>query len=344
MKHYQKKQKKNPIKVGINGFGRIGRMVTRLIHQTENIKVNMINTNFTDISQIAYLMKYDTCHGTYPGKVYTKENKLYINDHKIHLSKRTNPEDIPWEDIDCVIDCTGKFRDYSGLSRHNVKKVILSAPSKNDDVPMIVMGVNDNIIYDNSINQNILSIASCTTNCVAPLVKLLDQEYGISEGIITTVHAATASQNVVDSREKSGKKWRIGRSILNNIIPTTTGATKSVERVYSNVKGKLSGTSIRVPVDNVSLATLTVHLDKATNKDEIFKMIQKYSEGEMQNILSYTTELLVSSDLNGNTHSCIYDANGTVQVNENFYTFLCWYDNEWGYSSRLVDVLQKMFQ
>ena len=273
-----------------------------------------------------------------------KENKLYINDHQIHLSKCANPEDIPWEDIDCVIDCTGKFRDYSGLSRHNVKKVILSAPSKNDDVPMIVMGVNDNIIHNNSINQNILSIASCTTNCVAPLVKLLDQEYGITEGIITTVHAATASQNVVDSREKSGKKWRIGRSILNNIIPTTTGATKSVERVYPNVKGKLSGTSIRVPVDNVSLATLTVHLDKATNKDEILKMVQKYSEGEMQNILSYTTELLVSSDLNGNTHSCIYDANGTVQVNENFYTFLCWYDNEWGYSARLVDVLQKMFQ
>ena len=335
-----KKRKKNRIRIGINGFGRIGRMVTRLIQQTENIRVEMINTNFTDVSQIAYLIKYDTCHGTYPGKIYTRNNKLYINEHEIQLSKCVNPEDIPWKNIDCVIDCTGKFRDYPGLSRHNVKKVILSAPSKDDDVPMIVMGVNDKSINSNT---NILSIASCTTNCVAPLVKLLDQEYGITEGIITTVHAATASQNVVDSREKSGKKWRIGRSILNNIIPTTTGATKSVERVYPNVKGKLSGTSIRVPVDNVSLATLTVHLDKATNKDEIFKMIQKYSEGEMKNILSYTTELLVSSDLNGNTHSCIYDVNGTVQVNEKFYTFLCWYDNEWGYSARLVDVIRKMF-
>jgi glyceraldehyde 3-phosphate dehydrogenase len=334
----RKKRKKNHIQIGINGFGRIGRMVTRLIQQTENIRVTMINTNFTDVSQIAYLMKYDTCHGTYLGEIYTKENKLYINDHEIQLSKYVNPEDIQWKNIDCVIDCTGKFRDYSGLSRHNVKKVILSAPSKDDDVPMIVMGVNDD-----SINSNILSIASCTTNCVAPLVKLLDQEYGITEGIITTVHSATASQNVVDSREKSGKKWRIGRSILNNIIPTTTGATKSVERVYPNVKGKLSGTSIRVPVDNVSLATLTVHLDKATDKDEILKMVQKYSEGEMQNILSYTTDLLVSSDLKGDTHSCIYDANGTVQVNENFYTFLCWYDNEWGYSARLVDVIRKMF-
>ncbi len=336
----RKKRKKNPIHIGINGFGRIGRMVTRLIQQTENIRVEMINTNFTDVSQIAYLMKYDTCHGTYPGEIYTRDNALYINDHEIQLSRCVNPEDIPWRDIDCVIDCTGKFRDYSGLSRHNVKKVILSAPSKDDDVPMIVMGVNDDSINDNT---NILSIASCTTNCVAPLVKLLDQEYGIIEGIITTIHAATASQNVVDSREKSGKKWRIGRSILNNIIPTTTGATKSVERVYPNVKGKLSGTSIRVPVDNVSLATLTVRLDKATDKDEIFKMVQKYSKGEMANILSYTTEFLVSSDLNGNTHSCIYDANGTVQVNENFYTFLCWYDNEWGYSSRLVDVIRKMF-
>ena len=313
----RKKRKKNHIRVGINGFGRINRMVTRLIQQTENIKVTMINTNFTDISQIAYLMKYDTCHGTYPGEIYTRDNKLYINDHEIQLSKCVNPEDIPWKNIDCVIDCTGKFRDYSGLSRHNVKKVILSAPSKDDDVPMIVMGVNDD-----SINSNILSIASCTTNCVAPLVKLLDQEYGITEGIITTVHAATASQNVVDSREKSGKKWRIGRSILNNIIPTTTGATKSVERVYPNVKGKLSGTSIRVPVDNVSLATLTVHLDKATDKDEILKDGSEYSEGEMKNILSYTTELLVSSDLNGNTHSCIYDANGTVQVRKFLHLFV----------------------
>ena len=335
-----KKRKKNRIRIGINGFGRIGRMVTRLIQQTENIRVEMINTNFTDVSQIAYLMKYDTCHGTYPGEIYTRDNKLYINDHEIQLSKCVNPEDIKWDNIDCVIDCTGKFRDYSGLSRHNVEKVILSAPSKNDDVPMVVMGVNDDSVNSDT---NILSIASCTTNCVAPLVKLLDQEYGITEGIITTVHAATASQNVVDSREKSGKKWRIGRSILNNIIPTTTGATKSVERVYPNVKGKLSGTSIRVPVDNVSLATLTVHLDKATDKDEILEMVQKYSEGEMKNILSYTTELLVSSDLNGNTHSCIYDVNGTVQVNEKFYTFLCWYDNEWGYSARLVDVIRKMF-
>lgn len=336
----RKKRKKNPIRIGINGFGRIGRMVTRLIQQTENIRVEMINTNFTDISQIAYLIKYDTCHGIYPGEIYTQGNKLYINNHEIQLSRCVNPEDIQWRDIDCVIDCTGKFRDYSGLSRHNVQKVILSAPSKNDDVPMVVMGVNDDSINDNT---NILSIASCTTNCVAPLVKLLDQEYGIIEGIITTVHAATASQNVVDSREKSGKKWRIGRSILNNIIPTTTGATKSVERVYPNVKGKLSGTSIRVPVDNVSLATLTVRLDTSTDKDEILKMVQKYSEGEMVNILSYTTEMLVSSDLNGNTHSCIYDANGTVQVNEKFYTFLCWYDNEWGYSARLVDLIRKMF-
>jgi glyceraldehyde 3-phosphate dehydrogenase len=333
-----KVSRKRNIRIGINGFGRIGRIVTRLIHQTENIQVKMINTNFTDISQLAYLMKYDTCHGTYPGEIYTKGNKLYINNHGIQLSKCVNPEDIPWGDIDCVIDCTGKFRDYSGLARHNAGKVILSAPSENNDVPMFVMGVNDD-----SINCDILSIASCTTNCVAPIVKLLNQEYGISEGIITTVHAATASQNVVDSREKSGKKWRIGRSILNNIIPTTTGATKSVERVYPKIKGKLSGTSIRVPVDNVSLATLTVHLDKSTNKDEILKMVRKYSEGEMKGVLTYTTDLVVSSDLNGNTHSCIYDVNGAIQVNDHFYTFLCWYDNEWGYSSRLVDVIQKMF-
>ena len=230
----------------------------------------------------------------------------------------------------CCVDCAVNLGLFV---EHNVKKAVLSAPSKkrcsNDQMSEIlyITTVLIKIFYQSQV--------------VLPIENYRPR---YEPGIITTVHAATASQNVVDSREKSGKKWRIGRSILNNIIPTTTGATKSVERVYPNVKGKLSGTSIRVPVDNESLATLTVHLDKATNKDEILKMVQKYSEGEMQNILSYTTELLVSSDLNGNTHSCIYDANGTVQVNENFYTFLCWYDNECGYSARLVDVLQKMFQ
>jgi len=289
-------------------------------------------------------MKYDTCHGTYPGIIYTNDKKLYINNNSIQITRFSQPEDIPWdtESVDCVIDCTGKFRDYDSLSKHqNVKKIILSAPSNDDNVPMIVMGVNDKHIPENS---NILSIASCTTNCVAPFVKILDQEFGITEGVITTIHSATASQNVVDSRERSGKKWRIGRSILNNIIPTTSGATESVEKVYPNIKGKLSGTSIRVPVNNVSLATLTVHLDKATELDDIIDKIKEYSENEMKGILTYTNELVVSSDLNGNTHSCIYDINGTVRVNEHFYTFMCWYDNEYGYSSRLVELIQQIMK
>ena len=326
------------IKVGINGFGRIGRMVCRnMFLRNSYFEVVAINDPFLTPEHMAYLFKNDSIHGKWKGHVFADKKQLIIDTKVINIFSEKNPEKIPWRTVNVkyVVESTGVFRTLEKASMHlrgGAKYVVVSAPS--DDIPMYVMGVNNkNYKY----GEKIVSNASCTTNCLAPLAKVLHDNFGIIEGIMTTVHATTSTQKTVDG--PSAKKWRNGRSSLCNIIPTTTGAANAVGKVIPELDGKLTGMAFRVPISNVSVVDLTVRLKNKTNYESIVKCIKNASENELKGILSYTEDELVSNDFIDNTHSSIIDINASIQLNENFVKIIAWYDNEWAYSNRILDLI-----
>ena len=325
------------INIGINGFGRIGRNVFRAITETPGIKVVAIN-DLIENEYMAYMLKYDSTHGAFQGKIEFDSNSLLVNDETIAITSEKDPAQIPWDKngADFIIESTGLFTTEGKASLHlqgGAKKVIISAPSP--DAPMFVMGVNDKK-YNPAIK--VLSNASCTTNCLAPLAKIIHNNFTIIEGLMTTVHAVTATQKTVDG--PSVKDWRGGRGSLQNIIPSATGAAKAVGKIIPELKGKLTGMSFRVPTANVSVVDLTIRIKKPANYEQIKKTVKKASQTELKGILLYTEEMLVSSDLNKNTNSSIFDAKASIALNDNFHKLVSWYDNEWGYSHRIVDLLK----
>lgn len=325
------------IKVGINGFGRIGRLVFRIAMEREDIEVVAINDLLTP-DYMAYMLKYDSVHGRFKGTVESNENQIVVNGRPIRITTEKDPANLRWDEVnvDYVVESTGLFLTKDKAQAHiqaGAKRVILSAPSK-DDVPMFVLGVN----HKDYKGETIFSNASCTTNCLAPLVKVINDNFGLAEGLMTTVHAATASQKIVDA--PSSRDWRGGRSALMNIIPSSTGAAKAVARVIPSLKGRLTGMSFRVPTANVSVVDLTCRLERATTYDTIKKVVKEASENELKGILSYTEEALVSFDFIGNPHTSIFDANAGIMLNENFVKLIAWYDNEWGYSSKIIDMIE----
>ncbi len=327
------------IKVGINGFGRIGRLVFRAAQNRNDIEVVAIN-DLIDVDYMAYMLKYDTVHGRFDGTVEVKDGKLVVNGHAIRVTAEKNPADLKWNEAgaEYIVESTGLFLTKEKAQAHidaGAKRVIMSAPSK-DDTPMFVYGVN-NKKYK---GETIVSNASCTTNCLAPIVKVLNENFGIVEGLMTTVHATTATQKTVDG--PSAKDWRGGRAAAANIIPSSTGAAKAVGKVLPEMNGKLTGMSFRVPTVNVSVVDLTCRLDKACTYDEVCAAMKKASEGELKGILGYTEEEVVSSDFITDPRTSIFDAKAGIQLNGNFVKVVSWYDNEWGYSNKVLDMLAYM--
>ena len=328
------------IKVGINGFGRIGRMVFRASQTNKNIQVVGIN-DLLEVDYLAYMLKYDTVHGKFDGTVEVKDGKLVVNGNEIRVSAERNPADLKWDEVgaDYIVESTGLFLTKDKAQLHidaGAKYVVMSAPSK-DDTPMFVMGVN-NDKYEKG--TQIVSNASCTTNCLAPLAKVLHDKFGILEGLMTTVHAITSTQQTVDG--PSAKDWRGGRAASGNIIPSSTGAAKAVGKVIPSLNGKLTGMSFRVPTLNVSAVDLTVRLEKETTYEEICKVMKEASEGELKGILGYTDEAVVSSDFITDPRTSIFDVDAGIQLSPTFVKVVSWYDNEWGYSNKVVDLISYM--
>ena len=325
------------VKLGINGFGRIGRIVFRETYNRDNVEIVAIN-DLLDVEHLAYLLKYDSVHGRFAGKVEVKEGKLYVNDKYIRVTAEKDPTQIKWDDasidVDVVAECTGFFTTKETANAHIVggaKKVIISAPSA--DAPMFVMGVNhENVTAADTVVSN----ASCTTNCLAPLAKVIHDNFGIVEGLMTTVHATTSTQMVADGPSK--KDWRGGRAASVNIIPSSTGAAKAVGQVIPELNGKLTGMSMRVPTIDVSVVDLTVKLAKETTYEEIMKVLKNASETSMKGILGYTEDLVVSQDFVSDTRTSIVDAKAGIGLNSTFFKLVSWYDNEYGYSSKLIDL------
>jgi len=330
------------VKVGINGFGRIGRLVCRAAFEHSNIEVVAINDPFIDLEYMVYMFKYDSTHGQFKGTVTTSDGKLIINGKSITVSMCRNPEDIQWADAgaEYVVESSGVFTTLEKAGMHmkgGAKKVIISAPSA--DAPMFVMGVNEDK-YD-SASMNIVSNASCTTNCLAPLAKIINDNFGIVEGLMTTVHATTATQKTVDG--PSMKKWRDGRGAAQNIIPASTGAAKAVGKVIPELNGKLTGMAFRVPTPDVSVVDLTVRLQKPASYDEIKRTIKAASEEKvLGRYMGYTEDEVVSQDFLGDTRSSIFDANAGIALNDTFVKLVSWYDNEGGYSHRVCDLIEFM--
>jgi len=329
------------VKVGINGFGRIGRLVTRaaLLHHPK-CEIVAINDPFIDLEYMVYMFKYDSTHGPFKGEVKAEGGKLVINGHAITVFHERNPADIKWGDAGAtyVVESTGVFTTIEKASAHlkgGAKRVVISAPSA--DAPMFVMGVNHEK-YDNSLL--VVSNASCTTNCLAPLAKVINDNFGIIEGLMSTVHAVTATQKTVDG--PSGKLWRDGRGAAQNIIPASTGAAKAVGKVIPELNGKLTGMAFRVPTPNVSVVDLTVRLEKPAPYDAIKKVIKEAAEGPMKGVLKYTEDQVVSTDFNSDPHSSIFDAGAGIALNEHFVKLVSWYDNEFGYSNRVCDLMTHM--
>mmetsp|Transcript_16061 Transcript_16061/g.41559 ORF Transcript_16061/g.41559 Transcript_16061/m.41559 type:complete len:392 (+) Transcript_16061:29-1204(+) len=334
-----------PIKVGINGFGRIGRLVFRIAMQRENMVVKHINSPMAP-EYMKYLLNYDSAHGRYKGTVAVKGDSLIVDGLEITLSATRDPTEIPWatRGVDYVCESTGAFTTTPDCMKHMesstpAKKVIISAPAKDAETPTLVVGVN--AAEDYKSDMKVVSCASCTTNGLAPLVKLIDQTYGIAEGLMTTVHATTASQLTVDGSMK-GSDWRAGRAAAANIIPSSTGAAKAVAKCYPASKGKLTGMAFRVPTIDVSVVDLTCRLEKSTDYDDIKATVKKASEGSMKGIMGYTEDQVVSQDFVGDSMSTTFDAGAGIMLNPNFVKLVSWYDNEWGYSTRLVDLIQIM--
>ena len=325
------------LKIGINGFGRIGRLAFRAISKRANVEVVGIN-DLQDVEYIAYLLKYDSVHGTFPLDVKAENGHLVVDGKTIRITAEKDPNNLKWNEIgvDVVLECTGIFTTLEKAQAHlnaGAKKVVISAPSA--DAPMFVMGVNHKSVKP---TDTIVSNASCTTNCLAPIAKVINDNFGIDEALMTTVHATTATQLTVDGPSK--KDWRGGRSALINIIPSSTGAAKAVGKVIPELNGKLTGMAFRVPTADVSVVDLTVKTKKPTSLKEINEAMKKASEGELKNILAYTDELVVSQDFVGCTNTSIYDAKAGIELNDHFFKVVSWYDNEAGYSNKLVDLAQ----
>ena len=325
------------IKVGINGFGRIGRLVFRAAQSRSDVQVVGIN-DLIDVDYIAYMLKYDSTHGRFEGSVEVKDGKLVVNGNEIRVTSEKSPANLKWGDIgaDYVVESTGIFLTKETAQGHidaGAKKVIMSAPSK-DDTPMFVMGVNEDKYTS---DMKFVSNASCTTNCLAPIAKVLNDNWGIEEGLMTTVHATTATQKTVDG--PSAKDWRGGRGAAQNIIPSSTGAAKAVGKVIPELNGKLTGMAFRVPTPNVSVVDLTVRLKKPASYKEICAKMKEASETNLKGILGYTEEAVVSTDFNGDPRTSIFDADAGIQLSETFVKVVSWYDNEWGYSNKVVDLL-----
>jgi len=325
------------VKVGINGFGRIGRIVFRNALENSEIDIVAVNDPFIDLEYMVYMFKYDSVHGRFKGTVEAKDGKLYIQGKPIHVYGEKDPGAIPWGQAGAayIVESTGVFTTVEKASAHlkgGAKKVIISAPSS--DAPMFVCGVNLDA-YDSK--YTVISNASCTTNCLAPLAKIIHDKFGIVEGLMSTIHATTATQKTVDG--PSNKDWRGGRSVNNNIIPSSTGAAKAVGKVIPSLNGKLTGLSFRVPTLDVSVVDLVVRLEKSATYDEIKDTVKAAAAGSYKGIVEYTEDALVSTDFIGHTASSIFDASAGIQLNKNFVKLIAWYDNEWGYSRRVCDLL-----
>ncbi len=324
------------IRIGINGFGRIGNLSFQAALEKEGVEVIAINDPFIAADYMAYMTKFDTVHGKFNGEVEGSDGILKVNGREIKVFNEMDPHNIPWGElgVDYVLECSGVFTTMEKAQAHidaGAKKVIISAPSK--DAPMFVMGVNHET-YDPAMT--IVSNASCTTNCLAPLAKVINDNFGIKEGLMTTVHSTTATQKTVDGASK--KDWRGGRAAAANIIPSSTGAAKAVGKVIPSLNGKLTGMSMRVPTVDVSVVDLTCNLEKPTTMEEICRVMKEASEGSMKGIIEYTDEAVVSSDFINNPHTSIFDATAGIQLTDTFVKLIAWYDNEWGYSCKLVDL------
>ena len=324
------------IKVGINGFGRIGRLVFRAAQKRDDIVVVGIN-DLIDVEYMAYMLKYDTMHGKFDGTVEVKDGNLVVNGNAIRVTAEKDPANLKWDEVgaEYVVESTGLFLTKEKAEAHikaGAKKVIMSAPSK-DDTPMFVFGVNQ----DKYNGEAIISNASCTTNCLAPITKVLNDKFGVVNGLMTTVHSTTATQKTVDG--PSAKDWRGGRAASGNIIPSSTGAAKAVGKVIPELNGKLTGISMRVPTLDVSVVDLTVNLAKPATKADICAAMKEAAEGELKGILGYTEDAVVSSDFLGDPRTSIFDANAGVYLTDTFVKVISWYDNEWGYSNKLLDML-----
>jgi len=323
--------------VGINGFGRIGRLVTRAAFSSGKVNIVAINDPFTNLDHMAYMFKYDSTHGKFNGTVETKDGNLIVNGQVIKVFAIKNPAEIPWGDagVEYVVESTGVFTTKEKASLHlqgGAKKVVISAPSA--DAPMFVMGVNESS-YTKDVD--VMSNASCTTNCLAPLAKVINDNFGIEEGLMTTIHAFTATQKTVDG--PSAKKWRDGRAASTNIIPASTGAAKAVGKVIPELNGKLTGMAFRVPTPNVSVVDLTVRTVKETSYEDIKAALKAASEGSLKGVLGYTEDNVVSTDFNGDPASSTFDAGAGMELSSRFFKLVSWYDNEFGYSNRVVDLI-----
>jgi len=323
------------LKIGINGFGRIGRMVLRAALNRNDVQVVAIN-DLLDVNHLAYLLKYDSVHGVCKAEIKVSNGNLVVNNNEISISAERDPSLINWENrgVEIALECTGIFTSLEKANLHiegGAKKVVISAPSP--DAPMYVMGVNHNELTK---DEMIISNASCTTNCLAPLVKVLNDKFGVAEALMTTVHATTATQFTVDGPSK--KDFRGGRSSLINIMPASTGAAKAVTKVIPSLEGKITGMAFRVPTANVSVVDLTVKLDSKTSYSDVMKVLKDASENNLKNILGYTEELVVSQDFIGDHRTSIIDANAGIQLNDTFFKIISWYDNEAGYSHKLIDL------
>jgi glyceraldehyde 3-phosphate dehydrogenase len=328
------------IKVGINGFGRIGRLVFRAAVQRNDVEIVGIN-DLIDVTYMAYMLRYDSVHGQFKGTVDVKDGKLVVNGNAIRVTAEKDPANLKWNEVgaEYVVESTGLFLDKEKAEGHikaGAKRVVLSAPSK-DATPMFVMGVN-NKSYTK--DMTIVSNASCTTNCLAPIAKVLNDKFGIIEGLMTTVHATTATQKTVDG--PSAKDWRGGRAAAGNIIPSSTGAAKAVGVVIPALKGKLTGMAFRVPTLNVSVVDLTCRLEKGASYEEICAAMKAASEGELKGVLGYTEDEVVSTDFIGEARTSVFDAKAGISLNANFVKVVSWYDNEWGYSNKVVDLIAYM--
>ena len=323
------------VRVGINGFGRIGRMVFRAAEDFDDVEVVGIN-DLLEPDYLAYMLKYDSVHGKFDGDIAVDGDTLVVNGSRIRLTAERDPAELKWSDldVDVVIESTGLFLTRETAQKHidaGARKVIMSAPSK-DDTPMFVFGVNN----DQYAGEAIISNASCTTNCLAPIAKVIDDNFGLKRGLMTTVHAMTANQKTVDG--PSMKDWRGGRGVLENIIPSSTGAAKAVGKVLPQLNGKLTGMAFRVPTSDVSVVDLTVELDKGTSYEEISAVMKKESQGSMKGVLAYTDESVVSTDFRGESCTSTFDAQAGIQMDETFVKLVSWYDNEWGYSCKVVEM------
>lgn len=328
------------VKIGINGFGRIGNLAFQAALKNSEVEVVAINDPFIAADYMAYMVKYDSAHGRFDGEVKSEEGKLIVNGKSINVYNEMDPNNIPWakEGVEYVLECSGVFTTMEKAQAHlnaGAKKVVISAPSK--DAPMFVMGVN-NETYDPSMN--IVSNASCTTNCLAPLAKVINDNFGIKEGLMTTVHSTTATQKTVDGASK--KDWRGGRAAGGNIIPSSTGAAKAVGKVIPELSGKLTGMAFRVPTMDVSVVDLTCNLERPTTYEEICAVVKKASEGSMKGIVEYVDEDVVSSDFLTDSHTSIFDAKAGIMLTDTFVKLVAWYDNEWGYANKLVDLAAHM--